>query len=132
MRYIYYPDLNSCCACCSVANGCGLLLPTWMKDATYIGQTTLNQTIVDEWTIKGFQTNYYYETPDSRIPVELFMSPTDKFGFDTNTYQSSIADPNVFTLPSVCNRSKSCPKLSACGIWEMGTKISHAKNLFGL
>jgi len=123
VRYLHYPELNHCCACCSSKDGCGLTLPTWMKDATYVGQTTLNETVVDEWTIKGLQTNYYYETPDSRIPVELYMAPNSKMDWDINTYSTSI-DPNIFKLPSICKATQLCPKLSVCGAVRMQSQMN--------
>jgi hypothetical protein len=30
-RYIYFPDLKSCCVCCNVAQrGCSILKPNWL------------------------------------------------------------------------------------------------------
>jgi len=112
IRYIYYPELNYCCACCTKKEGCGLLLPTWIKNASYVGQTTLNKTIVDEWTYKDIQV-FYYETPNTRVPIEIKIAPVDKIDFDLSSYKSDIADPSVFNLPSICKSTQKCP-MSGC------------------
>jgi len=130
-RYIYYPELNFCCKCCSVQDGCGMLKPTWLQNATYDGQTTLNKTSVDGWSVKGIQTNYYYELPETRIPMEIYMSPTDKFDFDASTYRASIVDPNIFNLPSICKQSQACTRISACGVVGIQSQLSKARNFFG-
>ncbi len=31
--YLYWPADNYCCSCCTAANGCGIVKPTWMVDA---------------------------------------------------------------------------------------------------
>ena len=97
VRYVYYPELNYCCACCTQKQGCGLLLPTWVQDASYVGQTTINKTVVDEWTYEDISV-FYYETPNTRIPVEIYIAPADKIDFDPSTYKSYIADPNIFQV----------------------------------
>jgi len=131
MRYIHYPELNSCCACCTSADGCGITLPTWLQNATYVGQTTLNSTTVDEWTIKGLQTNYYYEIPNSRIPFEVFMAPNEKMDFDPNSYSTTV-DPNIFKLPSICKATAKCPKLSVCGAVSLQSKVAKLRQTLGL
>ena len=36
-RYLYFPNLSSCCYCCNSTAGCGVLEPNWAADATYVG-----------------------------------------------------------------------------------------------
>jgi hypothetical protein len=38
MRYLLFPGLGECCACCSAAEGCGILDPHWLDGAEFIGQ----------------------------------------------------------------------------------------------
>ena len=36
-RYLYYPNTEECCYCCSSPAGCGVLKPNWMSDGTFVG-----------------------------------------------------------------------------------------------
>lgn len=37
MRWLIYPEKQECCQCCTSEQGCGVLFPTWMNNATFIG-----------------------------------------------------------------------------------------------
>lgn len=39
VRYLYYPEYNKCCNCCSAEDGCGVVIPTWLEGAEYLGTT---------------------------------------------------------------------------------------------
>jgi hypothetical protein len=39
--YIYYPNTDQCCYCCNDSEGCGLVKPTWMENAEYLGTLTV-------------------------------------------------------------------------------------------
>lgn len=41
-RYLHYPSKDICCYCCSSADGCGILKPTWLSGAQFLGETTYN------------------------------------------------------------------------------------------
>lgn len=41
-RFMYYPNHDECCYCCSEEHGCGLLKPDWLGDAKYVEQGTHN------------------------------------------------------------------------------------------
>ncbi len=36
-RYLYYPETDDCCYCCSSDVGCGVIKPDWMSDSTFVG-----------------------------------------------------------------------------------------------
>jgi len=129
MRYLYYPELNYCCACCTSADGCGLVTPNWLNNATYVGQTTLDGVTVDEWSIKGLQQNLYYELPSSRTPVLIDMQPNDYIYYNTSTFQAKIVDPSVFNLPAGCSPKTKCSKLSVCGVARMQGAAKRALGL---
>ena len=33
-RYYYWPESQACCQCCTVAEGCGSLIPAWVENGT--------------------------------------------------------------------------------------------------
>lgn len=63
-RYLIFPELNSCCMCCTAEQGCGALRPDWLADAQFVGTTTLRGRAAWQWAKKGLQTNYYYSSAD--------------------------------------------------------------------
>ena len=42
MRWLIYPEKQECCQCCTSEQGCGVLFPTWMNNATFIGEVYIN------------------------------------------------------------------------------------------
>ena len=44
MRWLIYPDKKECCQCCSSEQGCGILFPGWMTNATFLGK--VNETVI--------------------------------------------------------------------------------------
>ena len=118
-RWLNFPKLNSCCLCCTEAKGCGIVKPSWLSNATYIGQTTYNNIKVNEYDAKGLQDNYYYQTisssPSSHpIPVRLFQSPNDDTIYDTTSFSTQPISSSIFTLPNHCVNK--CTSISVCGI----------------
>lgn len=122
MRYLYYPELAYCCACCTSADGCGIIAPTWLQNATYVGNATIDGVAAVEWSIKGLQENYYYETTDN-VPYAINMVPNDYIQYIPSTYQNSVPDLSVFNLPEACNSATSCSKLSVCGVATLHSRI---------
>ena len=37
-RWVIFPNKTSCCLCCDAAHGCGILKPSWLAGAQYLGQ----------------------------------------------------------------------------------------------
>jgi hypothetical protein len=66
-----------------------------------------------KWNKKGMQNNYYYETEDG-IPAGTDMEPNNFIEYKPETYKAGPLDASEFTLPSICNREKSCPLVSIC------------------
>lgn len=65
-RYLVWPTLSKCCGCCNATVGCGVVRPTWMRDAngTWAGTAPFNGAPVwsgsaDSWEITGLQPNYW-------------------------------------------------------------------------
>ena len=77
IRYLIYPDLQICCNCCSDTDGYGILKPTWMNGAQYIGQSLYGSQAVESylWNQEGVGSNFYWETvdvnPANRVMLQL-------------------------------------------------------------
>lgn len=100
--WLYYPKKNKCCQCCTDAAGCGVLSPTWLHGAEYLGVETKNGYQTYKWDQKGSEDNYYYETVNGRVPVDIFMAPSNDMAFSPATYSTSAISPSLFELPSSC------------------------------
>lgn len=112
-RYLDYPDKNECCYCCSSAQGCGILRPDWLNNATYQGYLEKDGYNVTKWAKGGVQSNYYYERSSDRVMIEIDQVPNDDQIFDPTTYTTKV-DPSVFQPPSRCTPDNKCSYLSIC------------------
>ena len=112
-RFLVYPKLRTCCACCTDAQGCGIVKPTWLAGATYLG-TVLSPKGVNltKWNKKGLQSNIYYERTSDRRMEALLQEPDDFQYFDTASYHTKVT-ASTFDLPSWCKPDK-CSFLSIC------------------
>lgn len=135
IRYLYYPQLQVCCNCCSDADGCGVVIPTWLQNATYMGSYLYNGTIPSySWLLMGNDANIYTETSDplpaNRQPLELNNGPTDRFmlpGIWNTTFSNT-----VFNVPTYCNSKYMCDSSSICGqVRGSGGKSEYLKFLRG-
>lgn len=52
-RWIVFPQRQQCCFCCDSSHGCGILKPDWLKDAQYMGQNKIVDTLYDKWSKDG-------------------------------------------------------------------------------
>ncbi|EFC42443.1 predicted protein [Naegleria gruberi] len=119
-RYLVFPELKSCCMCCTAENGCGVLKTNWLFNSTYIGQTTYNGYPVHQWDKKGLQNNYYYEMIANNVPVAIDQQPNDLMVFDPKSYSTTPLPDSLFAVPSYCTddsgKDHSCPFFSICTI----------------
>jgi len=118
MRWLIYPEKKECCQCCTSEQGCGVLFPGWMTNATFLGKVSWHGQTVYKWDKQGLQHNYYYETteddPKSRVLLEIDQQPNDDQIYNPDTRKLVIEDPEeVFALPSYCE-AKSCSFFSTC------------------
>ena len=84
-RYLIWPDLKPapfCCACCNAAAGCGIVTPTWMRDAngSFVNTSTVTTPVwsgvADDFLIMGLQPNYWLQDAAAR-PVGFYQEPND-------------------------------------------------------
>ena len=104
-RWLVFPERKYCCACCTSAQGCGIVSPDWMSNATYEGQVEYNGFSTYKWNAKGLQPNYYYETVDGSVPVALDQVPDDNQDFDPASFSTDPIDDSLFQLPEYCSGS---------------------------
>ena len=114
-RYLHYPEKNECCYCCSEEHGCGMLFPTWLQDAEYIGEEEHMGVKSYKWNKTGLQSNFYYETiaedPLDRTMLSIYQESNDLqdfYGFSTNFSNETLK------LPSVCSKTTTCSYFSTC------------------
>ena len=120
-RYLYYPDDDECCYCCSAEHGCGILKPDWMKGATFIDEESYQSLYGSgeayKWDQKGLQDNFYYETigkeNNMRIMLEINQVPDDIQYFDPTTFTTKV-DTSILDLPAKCSKKNACSWISTC------------------
>lgn len=118
LRYLAFPSLNYCCACCTAEDGCGIVKPDWLNNATFVGYNTTASSSVQYqvWSIKGLQENIYWQENNTQAPYIIDQQPNDKMIFDVTTFKAGPIDPSVFALPSYCSKSQKCPLFSICTV----------------
>lgn len=103
MRYLLFPALHACCACCSVQAGCGVLADTWLDSAAYQGEVQIRDQTAHKWLIPGLQKNYWYATADAaQLPLELDQLPNDKQALDPSTFKPRAPPAEAFNIPEYC------------------------------
>ena len=115
VRYIYFPDKDYCCNCCSSKHGCGILKPDWMESATFVDYVTEEDGVIyEKWDKKGLQSNFYFASAKDRTLRRIIQEPNDIQDFDTSSFRPEISDVSVFNLPQKCRKDFMCPLLSTC------------------
>jgi hypothetical protein len=119
-RYLYYPEKADCCFCCDAAHGCGVVIPTWLNGAAFLGNVTLTRTKAEYetyyWDQVGNQDNYYWETeeatPVDRIMLQLYEAPIEHQVYAP--FRLNSVDQAHLALPSICSKDNACSILSVC------------------
>jgi len=121
-RYLYYPERNECCYCCSADHGCGILKPNWMDAATYLGVESFNGAPAHKWDNPGLQHNYYYETladePLDRVLLAIHQLTNDFQNFKND--RTLTVDDSKLRLPSICDKKNTCSIASTCTALRLG------------
>ena len=102
MRYLIFPELKTCCSCCSFAAGCGPLTPTWLNNATYVPPAAGSDSSIDCFNVHGLQNNIFCQYSGSHAPLRLSQGKIDDTYYDVSTFVEGHPDPSVFELPSTC------------------------------
>jgi hypothetical protein len=110
-RYLVFPTIKNCCMCCTTEEGCGILRPDWLLNATFIGYNTTESVKYQIWDKKGFQDNYYWQVDATQVPYIIYQHPNDNMVFNVSSF-SKMVDPSVFALPSYCSKDRKCPPTS--------------------
>ena len=118
-RYLVWPTLSKCCACCNSTSGCGIVAPTWMRDSngTYSGDAPFTGSpfysgVASSWEITGLQPNYWFTEAGTEVPVGFAQVPDDYQYFNPASYVVGPQPASLFALPSYC--TPSCPGTNIC------------------
>ena len=122
-RYIYFPDKNFCCMCCTSDQGCGIIKTDWVKNyGTYYTTTVIDGNKVNEFLILDTSKIIYDEyvipeTPQKSIPIRINYENISDMHIIKNSYKEGIKNSEIFNLPkNMKNCEKSCGYISNCPI----------------
>lgn len=120
VRYLVWPTLSKCCGCCNATAGCGVVKPTWMRDAggSFAGTEPFSGPAwsgeADSWEVSGAQPNYWFQIAGTSTPVALLQIPDDYQYFQPETYAVGPQPDALFALPSYCEPT--CGGAGICSI----------------
>ena len=118
VRWLVWPTQAKCCSCCTSAQGCGIVKPTWMRDSngTWAGTAPYNSPVwagsADSWEITGGQPNYWFVEAGTSDPVGFAQVPDDYQYLDPTTYVVGAQPDSLFALPSYCTAK--CSGINTC------------------
>ena len=109
-EYLYTPETDQCCTCCTSAQNCNVFPPTVLQYYTYVSQETYNGQEVYEWTYtSGGQQFYYLESTESTPTDRQWVAMFSPYFNYTNFWDfSSTVNSNSFQLPQSCPGSDMC------------------------
>ena len=115
MRYLYFPEKNYCCMCCTAQHGCGLLKPNWLEGAEYEGevQSEENGRVLEVFNKKGLQDNLAYFDKETGTMARITQQPNDDQKYDVSSFQKTV-DSKKLELPAECDPSKKCGTFTIC------------------
>ncbi|CAI5485583.1 unnamed protein product [Closterium sp. Naga37s-1] len=97
-----------CCRCCSAANGCDVVRPDWLANATYMGRDYVDDVSSTKWKQQGLQNNYYWHSEED-VPMRIYMEPVEQMTFSHASFEKPHHFPNAtFDLPSDMDCSQLC------------------------
>lgn len=114
-RFIYFPEKNFCCSCCTSEQGCGVVKPDWVLPGIPLGASVSQGVNTWKFNVKGNQNNIYEESQASGQPLRLSQEPLSDMLFNKDNYKKFISDPSIFKIPSQYGScDKSCGFGSVC------------------
>ncbi|KAL4466089.1 hypothetical protein ABPG74_004326 [Tetrahymena malaccensis] len=118
-RYIYFPELNDCCYCCGLDDGCAVLKPKWFINPQFLGETDYYGIQAYKWVIYEQPNqqgpNYFYETTEQN-PIDRKTLYLARNNYQQNFFLDSFRTefPQI-NLPEACTVSSLsyCPGVCA-------------------
>merc|ERR1719343_562524 len=125
-KYLVFPELTSCCRCCSYKTGCGPLGTSWLSNATgnlkYRGVETVEGRACNHWTVQGLFVepqflNHYWQFTDTGLPCQIdsynylfnmSQRADNWYTFDYASVDVSEQDPSLFAPPPYCENAALC------------------------
>ena len=102
----YLNSTEKCCKLGGILEHYGAVRSTWLyTESKYIGNTTVNGVVVDEWFKQGSSDNHYYVTPDQyQRPVRYMEHKNNilkQWDFNLETYKTeNLVDASFFDPPT--------------------------------
>jgi len=111
-RYFYFKEQKFCCKCCTDAQGCGIIKPSFVTVGEPLGRNDLDQESY-KYNIQGVQANYYWESKQN-TPLRFDQVPLSQMTWDTG-YSEDPIDSKVFDLPTdMGDCEQSCGIATVC------------------
>ncbi|KNC50256.1 uncharacterized protein AMSG_06413 [Thecamonas trahens ATCC 50062] len=117
-RYVYLPDSDICCQCCTsgAPQYCGVVKPDWAANGTYIGEVPIDTggpspTTCYQYDVQGHYVNHFYVTPE--LAPDGYVTPCEfweakpghvlrkQFVYQLATYSTAPIPASHFDLPDV-------------------------------
>ena len=119
-RFLYFPEMNDCCMCCTDKGGCGILKPNWLDGSEYVGEQTSEDgtTQYQVFNQKGLQDNLAYFDKATGIMARIDQQPNDDQTYSVSSFNPQF-DQKVLELPTICQANKKCSMFSVCGALNM-------------
>ena len=114
-RYLYFPEKNYCCMCCTTKGGCDVLKPNWMDGSIYEGEVTEldSNKKMRVFNQKGLQDNKVYYDVESGVMARIVQGTNDDQKFNVSSFNSNF-DAGLLDLPGACDPNKKCGYLTIC------------------
>lgn len=115
VRFIYFPEKNFCCTCCTSEQGCGVVKSDWVLPGIPLGASVSQGVNTWKFNVKGNQNNIYEESQVTGQPIRLSQEPLSDMLFEIQNYKKFIKDTSIFKIPSQYGScEKSCGFGSVC------------------
>ncbi len=79
--------------------------PDWLKDAKYLGEEKIVDTMYDKWSLDGmFGYNYQWVAQNAdKVPRKLDQGGVHITEYSTHSFRKQTFPDSVFALPQYCN-----------------------------
>lgn len=110
--YVFYPEAKTCCILCGEKQGCTILKPNWLSNATFTGQKTFNGVKCNGWAKPGHVFTDELYVSDKGVPCQYHEKSYEgdiihTLTFNQATYKVGQPDSATFEIPTYCKST--CP-----------------------
>lgn len=108
--YLYTPEEDQCCLCCTAAQECEVFPPTVLQYYTYVTETSYMGQSVYEWTFTsgGLEATYLETTETDPVDRKWVAMFSPYFNYTSMWDFTSEVETSAFQLPAACPGSDLC------------------------